>query len=179
MTDVVIDLGCARYAHVGGGLDSTAILSERFRPTRLYGFDPLSDGDETAEEDTELSTSPTAAWIWDGNVNFSEDGVASSIHLEGRSVLPADMHHKPRQAHEIPCFDLAAWLRLLNEKVILKMDVEGAEYLLLTWLLATDAIGYVDLLLVEWHGHTTDRIKWRTQLRRELDETCPVEEWVF
>ncbi len=176
---VVVDLGCARYAHASGGMDSSWLLADRFEPEIIYGFDPLSSRDEGSEIETEVMTAPTAAWIWDGLVDFAEDGVASCVVLDGQPLLPTHMRHQPLEPRQVTCFDLAAWLRLLNEKVILKLDVEGAEFLLLTWLLATNAIGYVDLLLVEWHEQTSARRMWRGQLERELETVCPLEEWSY
>jgi FkbM family methyltransferase len=146
----------------------------------VYGFDPLLDSRPATAYDgsAEVFTEAKAAWIWDGVVDFVEDGVASSVSLDGRVLLPAHMQHEPLSAKTVPCFDLAEWLEdRAHEDVIVKMDVEGAEYQLLSWLLATDAIQLVSLLLVEWHAQTRDRETWRATLEPVIEVWCDVEEW--
>ena len=47
-----------------------------------------------------------------------------------------------------------------NEKVFIKMDCEGAEYLILPNLNASKLLSYVDVIILEWHkGNPTDLIK--------------------
>ena len=176
---IVVDLGCARFAHVGGGLDSVALLIERFHPRLLYGFDPLIVAEEATGEGTTVRTSASAAWIWDGEIDYVEDGVASCVAPDRQGLLPGHMSLKPQPPKTIACFDLAAFLVDLVEPAIVKMDVEGSEYWLLTWLLATGAISRVDRLLVEWHAQTRDREVWRLALERLVGRFCAVEEWAY
>ena len=49
-------------------------------------------------------------------------------------------------------FDLAAWVRTLPEaRIVLKVDVEGAEYVLLPHLIAHGLMDRFSHVLVEWH----------------------------
>ncbi len=176
---VVVDLGCARFTHVGGGLDSVALLIERFQPCLLYGFDPLIEAEEATVGETVVRTSASAAWLWDGEIGYIEDGVASCLAPDDQPLLPGHMSHHPLPLKTIACFDLARFLADLVEPAIVKMDTEGAEYLLLTWLLATGAIRQVELLLVEWHAQTRDRETWRSRLEPEVRAVCAVEEWAY
>jgi hypothetical protein len=94
-----------------------------------------------------------AAWLWDGEVGFHDDTTGS--HIGGaRGAL---------------CFDFSKWLLDLNERMTVKMDVEGAEWALLSALRATGADALIDKLIVEWHP----------TFRDEFQFACPVEEWTW
>ena len=56
----------------------------------------------------------------------------------------------------IDCIDLADWIRTnfhTSDVIILKLDVEGAEFEILQHMIETSVIDYVNLLCIEWH-HT-------------------------
>lgn len=149
---IVIDLGC--YGH--SQYDSVTALIETYGPHILFGFDPLAD-DEVSRwmsgantYDTIVVTRRLAAWTHDGDVAFTTDGTGS--HIGGNET--------------VPCFDFSTWLRTLPGEIIVKMDVEGAEYAI-AWEMKRQGLDErVKLLLVERHGVD----KWP-----EL--VCPVEEW--
>jgi FkbM family methyltransferase len=140
----VVDIGASTRA----GEQSLVPLIKRFEPDWLYAFDPLWP-DEVFKGREEIVTnigrlaltqSRKAAWIHDGHIGFlraGDDGIRS--------------HVDPNHAASVPCFDLANFLLSLPEKVILKMDCEGAEYTLIPHLIETGAIEKVELLLIEWH----------------------------
>jgi Methyltransferase FkbM domain len=143
-------------------------LLERFKPDLFYGFDPHpatelrmgvgSDGKFL----TSILIARKAAWVYDGVVPFVPAGLRSRIDEEGESVV---------------CFDLARFLlELPEDEIIVKMDIEGAEKLVLEHLIATGADRRISLLLVEWHDHrdfveTFDRADLIARLH------CPIEEW--
>lgn len=156
---IVVDVGCV------GWVDEVSIepLVERFQPSTLYAFDPypqLTPGMEMIGS-TRVIRERRAAWIFDGDVGYVENGTRSRVRAGSRAV--------------VPCFDLATWLRLLDEPVVLKLDVEGAEYPLLERI---HALGVdeerLDLLLVEWH-ELPELEPERDSLLARL--RCPVEEW--
>jgi FkbM family methyltransferase len=58
--------------------------------------------------------------------------------------------------HMIKCIDLAKWIRTNFRKddvIVIKLDVEGAEFEILQHMIHSGVIEYVNLLCVEWH-HT-------------------------
>jgi hypothetical protein len=156
---IVIDLGCKSY---GGADDSIMPLVRRYEPQLLLGFDPqievegITPFTYSPNSLTNLSTtvvlSKKAAWMYDGNVRFCGDGVCAGIDGPGDGKL-------------IPCFDLASLVRALPDdaRTIIKVDIEGAEYPLLSWLERGDAFYKLDEILVEWHtgeytrGHNTSK----------------------
>jgi FkbM family methyltransferase len=135
---IVVDLGCQPHE-----ASSLPYLAETYKPSLIYGFDPWPDLDTSI---TEVNGVPVAlykmaAWTYDGHIGFSKDGDASKV---------ADGDY------QVQCFDFPAWLDRLGAQVILKMDIEGAEYTLLPALEETGAVRFVDALLVEWHDHAID-----------------------
>jgi len=151
---VVVDLGCANY----GSQDSVAALIDAYHPDRLYGFDPHPTLRPTIRnrKGCHIRLFRKAAWLYDGEIGYHEDITRSHI-VDG--------------APPVPCFDFSARLARIAEvgkPVILKMDVEGAEYELLERMIADGTDQLVDELLVEWHDDDhglTDRL------------ACPVKTW--
>jgi len=166
-TDIVVDLGCCSYERNGRLEDSIHTLINRFKPAVLFGFDPhpgLPDGVGKVHGTTVI-TARRAAWTFDGNVGLELQGNCTHV-----APVTPDSFAK--------CFDLAAWVRALPEaKVVLKIDVEGAEYVLLPYLITQGLMDRFSRVLMEWHaepyanGYESDRATILGQIE------CPVEEW--
>ena len=162
---IVIDVGCARY----GGDYSVERLLEMFRPDALIGFDPAKDvskamprADVLLEDGTNVVLRREAAWTYDGEVRFMEDGLNGQV---------GDAEHWPL----VRCIDLARFIdQLPAGPVVLKLDAEGAEYELLEHLIERNVDARLARVLVEWHEHAGDPERRRTI---ELALACPVEEW--
>lgn len=173
---IVVDLGCKTHE----SLDSIKALCDRFHPTILFGFDPhpqLQEGESIrytnapeharpgggAVYATTVLTKRAAAWTYDGVTRFAFDGTRSAIAADGTD------------AALVPCFNFARWLGLLPAGVVVKMDVEGAEYELIGRLITYGADLRIDTLLVEWHGDRPELSRKREVLSRRL--RCKVEFW--
>jgi FkbM family methyltransferase len=109
-------------------------------------------------------------WIHDGAVEFDSDGESDDCRLLQVSCLDGGVpwRHPNELAvvQELPCIDLAKWL-LENfgaeDYVVLKLDIEGAEYEVLDRLIETGAISRIRELYVEFHW-------WgRTSLRERIE----------
>lgn len=161
---IVIDLGCVDWA------DETSIeaLIDRFKPEALYGFDPaVGHAHRVTYNRCPVILEPKAAWVYDGWIGYVMDGPSSFVS-EG---FPG--------ANPVECFDFAAFL---NEKapqrMVVKMDVEGAEYRLLEYLHEGGHDALIDLLLIEWHDDEKigDDLAYR---KRKLlaNLRCDVESW--
>lgn len=142
---IVVDVGCQPHEN-----DSTAILIDRFKPNRYFGFDPLAAPAAYAVDDqTAVVISDEAAWRYDGEVSFREDGSGSSVGMS-------------ESGPTVPCFDFGAWLEpMLDHQVTVKLDCEGAEFALIDEMRRRSQLERLRLLLVEWHF------------------PCPMEEWQF
>lgn len=147
---IVVDLGC----HTHGDQDSIRKLIRRYEPEILFGFDPHPETVEGIErvDGSVVVIARRAASTVDGVGYLHLDGTATRLARDG---LPTHT------------FDLAAWLLTLPRVlIVLKLDVEGAEYDLLPHLHDRLADELLERLLVEWHGDPLD-----------INFACPVEEW--
>lgn len=132
---IVIDVGAAKH----GGDESIPYLIEEFKPDVLYGFDPAYLVGSVAGQigKTQVFTSRSAAWLYEGEVGFSGDGLRGHVDDTGEPVH---------------CFDLSRFiLALPDEPVVLKLDAEGAEYALIPHLIAQGADLRLQLAWIEWH----------------------------
>ena len=157
---IVVDVGCMSYPDHPGD-ESVRKLIKRFSPAYLFGFDPhplLSERPEMIGE-TLVIRSRKAAWTADGFIGFVR---APAVLNDLRSYVSTN------EGMQVACFDLAEWLFDLGQRVVLKIDAEGAEHALVPHLVRRGAIDLVELLLVEWHGEPEFDLS-------TLD--CPVEAW--
>lgn len=152
---VVVDLGCYEHGH-GPLCDSIGELVRAYEPERLYGFDPhpdLAEGTSTVGE-TEVIRSRKAAWTFDGETDYTANGTGSRLGGSER----------------VSCFDFSAWLGSIGPAVV-KMDIEGSEYMLLDQMLKDGTDALLEELLIEWHCDPSSREPFLERL------SCPVKEW--
>ncbi len=86
-----------------------------------------------------------ALWDADGSVDFSPDGVTGHVMPSGET--------DDRQI-EVPCVRFSRWLRenfAPEDYLVVKLDIEGSEFVVLADLIEQDMIGWIDELYVEWH----------------------------
>jgi FkbM family methyltransferase len=81
---------------------------------------------------------------------------------DGSSILTTlNDNHKARQV-KVPCFDLSTWISnnfTTEDYIILKLDIEGAEYQVLPKLIADGTINLISELWGEWHfGHIINNL---------------------
>lgn len=159
---IVVDLGCMTYdAHRED--ESMMTLIDRFRPEVYYGFDPHPGQEEydgfagTWAPQSATFVRREAAWTFDGEIGLT---VPPLVLNPLRTTTMLDAWNGIAK-----CFDLALFLRRTGP-VVLKMDVEGAEHVLLPHIFNdAEAASMVELLLIEWHGEPSFEIP------------CPWEEW--
>jgi FkbM family methyltransferase len=105
---------------------------------------------------------PWAAWTFDGKLEFAKDETATPM---GSTVMHSKKAIWDVYPHvEVKCFDFSKWLKQMfneNDEVIVKMDIEGAEFPVLEKMLKDGTITIPRLLFVEWHpnkvqDYTTD-----------------------
>jgi len=98
-----------------------------------------------------------AAWIHDGRIDlFQSDSPSASTVVEGKKEYeergwPAIDYSRPSAS---PSIDFSQWL-LRNfskdDHIVVKMDIEGAEYKVLGRMLEEGTVGLIAKLRCEWH----------------------------
>lgn len=152
MTMTVIDVGAFPHRHEV----SVEPLIERFNPDRLFAFDPYPEQPVGVFQvgRTLVVSDRVAAWTRDG---LTELAVVAGDRAWDSTVMTEKNTRGEwdGQVVGVGCFDLAAWIdrKLYGDRIVLKLDCEGAEYPLLEHLLETGVADRIELLLVEWHAH--------------------------
>jgi FkbM family methyltransferase len=142
-----------------GGWNSTSVRVFRklYDPDcnyKIYTFEPEPDFYKFYTDLTNHELIQAAAWIEDGTIEFYRENKKSS-KLGGTLLTnktTGDLNYK--QPYKVKCVDLSNWL-LTNfqpeDKIIMKMDIEGAEYQVIPKMVADGSIHRLRTLMVEWH----------------------------
>ena len=91
-----------------------------------------------------------AVWIKDGWVDFYIDNENGSTILKDKVTGDIDYENPIKVA----CVDLSKWIKKnfdKDDRIILKMDIEGAEYQILYKMLKDKTTEYLNELWVEFH----------------------------
>ena len=122
--DVVIDLGAYRGE-----------WAQEIRAR--YGCCVIAVEPTDSIDGWQCETIKKAAWIFDGRLRFGGAYYYTSAFED--------------QTHEYECFDVNSLLSRFDEIALLKMNVEGAEYDLLTHMYQGDMLRRIKDLQVQFH----------------------------
>ncbi len=93
-----------------------------------------------------------AVWVYDGSIDFFLDqkkGYGSSV-IKEKKTGRLDKENPDK----VECIRLSAFVDSMAkqfDQIILKLDIEGAEYAVLKDMLDTGVINRVSRLMIEWH----------------------------
>ena len=136
-----------------GGYDGCSvrkIMEQPDPPNRIHSFEPHP---RYAKYYKDLPTTfhQQAVWIQGGEIMLYPGGK----HIEGSSICPSKSNVDLDKGFKVQCIDLNQWLLdhvTSYDHVTLKLDIEGAEYKVLDYLLRKNSgIRFVNKLFVEWH----------------------------
>ncbi len=174
---IVVYVGSQTY----GNEESFEKLVTRFEPELLYAFDPLARNESWIRRRDygalAYSQIAAAAWVRDG---FCEFGIGADPGVNATLVRAKNLVGEWSETVMVPCFDFSAWLSGFAEPVVVKMDIEGAEYAILEKMIADGTDARLSLLLVEWHDHKLegDSELWEACRLAILENLrCEVESW--
>ena len=140
MRKVFIDCGGHRGQSIGWAKAYTDC-------NEFHSFEPNSE--LWRNFDTNLHKE--AVWIYDGEVDFFvAEKVGGSTIVQGKKTANVDYDHPVR----VPCIDLGKWIKNTFNKedyIILKLNIEGAEYEVLRSMVNDGSIEYIDKLYAELH----------------------------
>lgn len=122
-----------------------------------------------AEQKSRVTIYPNVAWVKDGTIDFVPDNL-------GSTVMKSKVNWDQEKAVQVPCIDFSKWLEQFDfaDLVIVKMDIEGAEFPVLEKLLKDRTINLIDHLWVEFHPNkvteytTTDKNELVEKLQRQV-----------
>jgi FkbM family methyltransferase len=133
----------------------------------------------------EVTIFPAAAWLHDGTMKFYQ----SERHESG-TVMFGKRTYEDRgwpaidysRSTEVPCFDFSHWLVANfdeHTRLVVKMDIEGAEYAVLEKMLADDSLSRIHRLYCEWHAdRLPDMSPERHQtLKQRVAATTELRDW--
>jgi len=150
-----------RYIFIDGGahrgesiewFERSAIFSQY--PWEIFAFEPNSVLIPSISSNicaSYLTILNKAIWTYDGVVNFylgrETDGssVLGCKKIGGLSEVPI----------KVDCVDFGQWMKRnfsQHDYILVKLDIEGAEYQVLDWMLSNGTISYIDALFVEFHN---------------------------
>lgn len=176
MRKVFIDLGAYDGDTIEQFYNWGHLLGDPYE-FEVYAFEPNPEHQEKLKklEDTKpkLKVSNKAAWTYDGFIDFTVDDVGSTIMQSKKNwgngmIIP------------VPCFDFSTWLKQFkNDYVIVKMDIEGAEFSVLEKMIIEGSIWAVDRLWAEMHPNkvTDYTTTYKNNLVAQLKVMTDFWEW--
>lgn len=181
MRNVYIDLGCYDGDSVEQFRNWCKIAFDPEWEWQIFAFDPNPRFRESWERKTGRGTKfqSKAAWIHDGEIEFAVDGTENPL---GSTVMPGKKSIWDHfEKITVPCFDFSEFLKAFHDAfVVVKMDIEGAEFPILEKMIQDGTIKIPALLAVEFHPNkvveysTTDKI----DLIDRIKPFCPrLVEW--
>lgn len=88
--------------------------------------------------------------------NEGETGMGSSvIGLDVWNPWGGELRENFKTSAEVPCIDLSEFIKTNfnpEDNIIIKMDIEGAEYDTLEKMIADKTLDYVNNISIEWHS---------------------------
>jgi len=166
-----------RYIFVDGGAhigESVAdfVKSKLYSkyPWEMFSFEANHNLIPSIPERANLTILNKAIWIHDEGVNFylGVDTLSSSIL---KHKITGNLSKVPTHVESV---DFGKWLKSNFERddiILVKLDIEGAEYEVLEQMLLDGSIKYIDILFVEFHNVKVNVPKHRdTELINEIEK---------
>jgi len=124
---------------------------------------------------TNITAFPKALWTRNGTLKFTAQGKATDAQRDALEVITipekelqgggshlavVDKQFTPDNVHQkhnvVPCIDFASFLKKKSKhfsSIIVKLDVEGAEFRLIDHLIETNTLCLISQLYCETHEH--------------------------
>jgi FkbM family methyltransferase len=184
-----------RRIFVDCGSNTCQILAERIErglETEFFAFEPQPELAGYAEEirrrhpATPIHFFNKAVWVQDGTIDFYLATEWGPNYRGGSTVLTGHLKNAAKVDYSQPlaveCVDFSRWImRNFTERdhLVVKMDIEGAEYPVLEKMVAEGTIDYVSELIVEFHWQMNENLgqERHEALRAALDKSVLVSDW--
>lgn len=151
-----------KYIIDGGGWNGRSVgrLRELYDPNgtaMVHTFEPHPAFASFYSDFENHQLHQEAVWIHDGSITFylqESDPKHNKNGLGQGHSLMKEKGNVKSDSLEVPCIDFGRWLVenvTVDDEVIVKLDIEGAEYQVLQKLVEDRSIHLIDELLVEFH----------------------------
>ncbi len=148
MTKYFLDCG----AHQGESIRLFQSQYPNSSEYKIISFEPNPQMKSKFEKHQDVEFHNVAIWIEDG-----ESQLTTHDWTVGYSLFDTHPRHHVKQPKvTIKTIDFSKWIKENLQKddyVILKMDIEGAEYKVLQKMFDEETIDYVNKLYIEFHDH--------------------------
>ena len=134
----------------------------------IFAFEPASRFDNTYPH------TKKAAWIEDGKSTLSIYGYDDL----GSTIIEENVGMGSDKKEEVETFDFSKWLKenfSWEDFIIVKFDIEGAEYFILERMIKDSTYKLVDMLFVEFHDHDMPEIY--QERRKKLESLLKIRGW--
>lgn len=114
-----------------------------------------------------------------------ETGQASSIiSLENWNPWGGELRKNFNSSYQIPCWSLSKFIKNnfnSNDRIIIKMDIEGSEYDVLEEMVKDETINWIDHISIEWHSrffiNKKEILERETKILEKIEKN-KIEGWV-
>jgi FkbM family methyltransferase len=152
MRNIYVDCG----AHKAEFVKNFPLLCEKNQYNKvfeIFAFEPLPILQKYFNNLSNVSFSNKAIWISDGEYDFYEDFKRKKwgSTLIWEKTSGSFVKDRPLK---VQCIDFSKWIIdnfSKDDFIIVKIDIEGAEYKVLDKMMADKSIEYINELYVEWH----------------------------
>jgi FkbM family methyltransferase len=184
-----------RRIFVDCGANTCTVLREfikRFPDFEFFAFEAqpelAAEGDRVIGElpQTKIQHFSKAVWTRNEELSFYLATRWGSNHRGGSTLVTGHTRNLSAIDYESPvrveAIDFSSWLAETVDRedyVIVKMDIEGAEYDVLEKVIADGNLPLIDELIIEFHYHMNEAISKARHdaLMETLRRTCRVHVW--
>jgi FkbM family methyltransferase len=184
-----------RRVFVDCGSNTCKVLEERVKSgleAEFFAFEPQPelvacvDAVRSRHPGVPIRFFPKAVWVEEGTLDFYLATEWGPNHRGGSTLLEGHVKNAAKVDYSHPvaveCVDFSRWLRRNFSRwdhLVVKMDIEGAEYPVLEKMIADGTIDFVDELIVEFHWHMNETLSRERHdaLLAALDGRVRITEW--
>ena len=144
------------FIDCGGHVGESILLFKKSKlydkSYKIFSFEPVPYLAEYYKDWKGISFLQRAVWIYDGTIDFYlskklDDG---NTLFKGKKTGGVDKENPIK----VVCIDFSEWLYWrfdTDDYIILKMDIEGAEFKVLYKMIEDKTIDLINKLYIEWH----------------------------
>jgi len=184
-----------RKIFVDCGSNTCKVLEERIElgmESEFFAFEPQPELVACVEEVRRRHPAipihffEKAVWVHEGTMDFFLATEWGPNYRGGSTLLAGHIKNAAKVDYSQPvavrCIDFSRWIRRnfsQRDDLVVKMDIEGAEYPVLEMMVADGTIDYVTELIVEFHWQMNENLSQERHeaLLAALDGRVLVSEW--